>query len=138
MNRRENRDPLRTETCPCADGRIHLGPPLAAARGRERQTARRPMNEETGDGPSGATARPRPGRLKLVVAFAIIYFVWGSTYIAIRFGIETLPPFTMAGTRFLLAGLILYAACRVTGVAAPKAHHWKPAFVLGLLMPVLI
>src|SRR5262245_21175768 len=95
------------------------------------------MNEETSDGPSTPTARPRPGRLILVLAFATIYFVWGSTYVAMKFSIETLPPFSMAGTRFLVAALILYLICRLSGVPAPKAHHWKPAFILGVLMPLM-
>src|SRR5262245_37851832 len=95
------------------------------------------MNEESTDGPCTPTARPRPGRLPLVRGFGIIYFVWGSTSIAMKFGLEPLPPFSMAGTRFLLAGLILYLACRLSGVPAPQAHHWKPALVLGFLMPLM-
>ena len=61
-----------------------------------------------------------PSRLKLIVAFAAIYVVWGSTYLAILFAIETLPPFLMAGVRFLIAGGLLYAWARCT---APRARR---------------
>src|SRR5690242_8670264 len=57
-------------------------------------------------------------RFAVVVAFAMIYVVWGSTYLAIRFAIETLPPFLMAAVRFLTAGTVLYVWARVVGGAA--------------------
>lgn len=83
---------------------------------------------------SSATAHP-PTRLALFAAFAIVYIVWGSTYLAIRFAIETLPPFLMAGGRFLVAGAMLYAWSRVLGGAArPTAMHWRSAAVVGLLL----
>jgi drug/metabolite transporter (DMT)-like permease len=71
----------------------------------------------------------------LFVAFAIVYVVWGSTYLAIRFAIETLPPFLMAGARFLVAGGVLYASSRLLGGAArPTAAHWRSTAVLGVLL----
>ena len=80
------------------------------------------------------TAQP-PTRLALFVAFAIVYVVWGSTYLAIRFAIETLPPFLMAGARFLVAGGVLYAWSRLFGGAArPSAANWRAAAVLGVLL----
>lgn len=83
---------------------------------------------------SSATAHP-PTRLALFAAFAIVYIVWGSTYLAIRFAIETLPPFLMAGGRFLVAGAMLYAWSRVLGGATrPTAMHWRSAAVVGLLL----
>lgn len=75
-----------------------------------------------------------PSRLALVGAFAAIYLVWGSTYLAIRFAIETLPPFVMAGARFLLAGGVLYSWARWRGAAKPTAMHWRSALVLGALL----
>ena len=51
----------------------------------------------------------------IALALAVVYLVWGSTYLAIRFAIETLPPFSMAGLRFLIAGGILYLFARLTG-----------------------
>ncbi len=72
-----------------------------------------------------------PSRLALVGAFAAIYIVWGSTYLAIRIAIETLPPFAMAGIRFIIAGSALYAWARGRGAAAPSKTHWWSALVLG-------
>ncbi|HET8625198.1 MAG TPA: EamA family transporter [Gemmatimonadales bacterium] len=74
---------------------------------------------------------------RVVAAFAVVYVVWGSTYLAIRYAVETLPPFLMAGSRFVLAGLALYAWARVRGVAAPDARAWRAAlFVGGLFVPL--
>ena len=75
------------------------------------------------------------GRTPLIpLAFAAIYLIWGSTYLAIRIGIETLPPFLMAGIRFLLAGLPFYAWLRWRGKPAPTRRHWASATLLGALM----
>ena len=70
-------------------------------------------------------------RLKLGAAFLAIYIIWGSTYLAIRFVVETIPPFFMAGTRWIIAGLILYALTRTRSTLAPTSLHWKHAFVIG-------
>jgi len=55
---------------------------------------------------------PAPKKIWIIAAFAALYVIWGSTYLGIRFAIETVPPFLMAGTRFFLAGLIMYAIAR--------------------------
>jgi drug/metabolite transporter (DMT)-like permease len=73
-------------------------------------------------------------RLKIVVAFAAIYLVWGSTYLAIRLAIETLPPFLMAGVRFVIAGVILYGWTRWRGAPRPGRGHWAAAGIVGGLM----
>jgi drug/metabolite transporter (DMT)-like permease len=70
-------------------------------------------------------------RAAVLGAFAAVYVIWGSTYLAIRYAIETLPPFLMAGTRFLTAGAILYLFMRLRGAKAPMRVHWRSAFVLG-------
>ena len=70
-------------------------------------------------------------RLKLGAAFLAIYIIWGSTYLAIRFVVETIPPFFMAGTRWIIAGLILYALTRTRSALSPTSLHWKHAFVIG-------
>ena len=75
-------------------------------------------------------------RLKLGAAFLAIYIIWGSTYLAIRFVVETIPPFFMAGTRWVIAGLILYALARFGGALAPASLQWKRAFVIGGFMLV--
>jgi drug/metabolite transporter (DMT)-like permease len=69
-----------------------------------------------------------------VLAFAAIYLIWGSTYMAIRVGVRSLPPFLMAGCRFVIAGGILYAIMRARGVRAPTLAQWGRAAVAGLLM----
>ncbi len=70
---------------------------------------------------------------RIVAAFAVVYVVWGSTYLAIRYAVETLPPFVMAGSRFILAGLILYGWARWRRVPRPDAHAWRWAAVTGAL-----
>ena len=72
-----------------------------------------------------------PPRALLIAAFAVIYIVWGSTYLAIRVAIETLPPFLMAGTRFLIAGTIMYAWASSRGAARPTGREWRAAAILG-------
>ncbi|MCL5276092.1 MAG: drug/metabolite exporter YedA [Chloroflexi bacterium] len=73
-------------------------------------------------------------RVRLIGAFAAIYLIWGSTYLAMRFAIETLPPFLMAGVRFLLAGGALYAWMRWRGAPRPAPRQWAAAAVVGALM----
>jgi len=73
-------------------------------------------------------------RLRLVLAFLAVYLIWGSTYLGIRFAIETLPPFLMAGTRFLVAGSVLYLWARRKGAAAPSGVNWITAGVVGTLL----
>ena len=69
-----------------------------------------------------------------MLAFAAVYVLWGSTYLAIRFGVETLPPFLMAGMRHLTAGLLLYLWLRARGEPRPAAIHWRNAVVIGGLL----
>lgn len=71
---------------------------------------------------------------KLIAAFAAVYIIWGSTYLAIRFAIETLPPFLMASARFLVAGGVLYAWARARGGAKPRGVHWQSALIIGGLL----
>lgn len=75
-----------------------------------------------------------PGRLSVAAAFAAIYVIWGSTYLAIKYAVETLPPLMMAGTRFITAGLILYAFVRARGVPSPTLAHWKSTAIIGGLL----
>jgi len=75
-----------------------------------------------------------PSRLSIIAAFGAVYVLWGSTYLAIRFAIETIPPFLMAGTRFLVAGSLLYAWSRLNGAPKPTGIHWRSAAIVGGLM----
>jgi drug/metabolite transporter (DMT)-like permease len=73
-------------------------------------------------------------RWRLITALAAVYVIWGSTYLAIRFAVETLPPFLMAGIRFLLSGGALYAWARLRGSGKPDWLHWRSATVIGTLL----
>ena len=76
-------------------------------------------------------------RWLVLSAFAIVYLVWGSTYLAIRFALETLPPFSMAAARFLVAGGAMYVFARVVGgAAAPTRAEWKTTAIVGVLLLV--
>jgi len=74
---------------------------------------------------------------KTLLAFGIIYFVWGSTFLAIRVGVREVPPFLLAGMRFLAAGAILYAWMRLKGDASPTLREWRSATLLAVLIFVL-
>lgn len=73
-------------------------------------------------------------RTRIVVAFAAIYVIWGSTYLAIAQAITSIPPLLMMGVRSLLAGGILYAWARLDGTEAPEPRAWRPAAVAGALL----
>ena len=70
----------------------------------------------------------------VIAAFAAIYLIWGSTYLAIRFAIETMPPLLMAGVRFLVAGGLLYAWTRLSGTPRPTGTNWRAAALVGGLL----
>ena len=73
-------------------------------------------------------------RTKVWIALVALYIVWGSTYLAIRFAVETIPPFLMAGTRFLISGAILYIWRRSAGDPSPTPRQWRSAIIVGLLL----
>src|SRR5215510_4638847 len=74
---------------------------------------------------------------KTVSAFAIIYLVWGSTYLAVRIGVSEVPPFLFAAIRFLIAGGLLYGWMLASGERSPARSQWVSAFLLGALIFVL-
>ncbi|MGA7623800.1 MAG: EamA family transporter [Candidatus Acidiferrales bacterium] len=82
-------------------------------------------------------ATPRPPSWKILLAFAVIYFVWGSTFLAIRVGVREMPPFLMAGLRFTIAGIIMYAWLRIGGTPTPRLGEWLAATFLGALIFLL-
>ncbi len=73
-------------------------------------------------------------KLKIWIALIALYLVWGSTYLGIKFAIETIPPFLHAGLRFLASGLILVAWQRAAGHEAPTRRQWRDAAIVGLLL----
>jgi drug/metabolite transporter (DMT)-like permease len=82
-------------------------------------------------------AASAPRAWKVLLAFAIIYLVWGSTFLAIRVGVREVPPFLLAGLRFLIAGLILFAWMRAKGTVSPTPREWFSATLLAVLIFVL-
>lgn len=74
---------------------------------------------------------------KVVAAFAAVYLIWGSTYLAARFGLESLPPFLMSGVRYLTAGGLLYFFARLRGASAPTLGQWGRATIIGFLLFVI-
>ena len=84
--------------------------------------------------PTTTAAAARSRRWKIALAFACVYLIWGSTYLAIRYAVATLPPFGMAGIRFVLAGAGLYAWLAARGeTAGVTFRHWKGTAALGAL-----
>jgi drug/metabolite transporter (DMT)-like permease len=78
--------------------------------------------------------RTRATRGQIIAAFTSIYLVWGSTYLAIRYAVETMPPFVMGGTRFLISGALLYVWSRWRGAPRPTSRHWRNATIAGAFL----
>ncbi|MDP9187063.1 MAG: EamA family transporter [Verrucomicrobiota bacterium] len=72
-----------------------------------------------------------PRKIQIVSAFAALYLIWGSTYLGILFAIQSIPPFLMAGARFLLAGLIMFAIARTQGPLRSTWAEWRTALIVG-------
>jgi drug/metabolite transporter (DMT)-like permease len=79
-------------------------------------------------------AASQPRAWKVLLAFGIIYFVWGSTFLAIRVGVREVPPFLLAGMRFLVAGIVLYGWMRIRGTPSPTMREWGAASFLAILI----
>src|SRR6266581_3994816 len=76
----------------------------------------------------------RPPSWQILLAFAIIYFVWGSTFLAIRVGVREVPPFLLAAMRFLIAGLVLYGWTIAQGECSPSGRQWMSVSLLAILI----
>jgi drug/metabolite transporter (DMT)-like permease len=87
---------------------------------------------------SAASQSPRaPRSVLLFAAFAAVYLVWGSTYLAIKYVIATLPPLLMAGGRFLVAGLVMWGISRASAdYERPTGAQWRTSFIVGALLLV--
>jgi len=86
-------------------------------------------------GQAGSISNDKRNLILLVAAFAAVYIIWGSTYLAIKYAIETMPTFLMAGFRFTLAGGILYLWARLSpGYEKPKLVHWRTSLIVGTLL----
>ncbi len=75
--------------------------------------------------------RSHASRAQIIAAFASIYLIWGSTYLAISYAVETIPPFIMGGVRFVISGAMLYLWARYRGALKPARLHWRNAIVAG-------
>jgi drug/metabolite transporter (DMT)-like permease len=73
----------------------------------------------------------------VVTAFAAVYLIWGSTYLGIRFAVQSIPPFLMAGTRHFAAGLLLFTIARLRGAGMPTRIQWRDAAIAGTLLLVI-
>lgn len=89
---------------------------------------------ETGSPVPAVPARLGSHRARILGAFFLIYFVWGSNFLAIRWAVETVPPFLLMGVRSLLAGCCLYTWSRLTSAERPSLRHWRAAVPAGLLL----
>lgn len=77
-----------------------------------------------------------PSPVRIWIAIISVYIVWGSTYLAIRFAVQTMPPFLMAGVRFLISGSVLYLARRIWGDPKPTGQEWRSASIIGIFLLV--
>ncbi len=75
-----------------------------------------------------------PTRAALILAFAAIYLIWGSTYLGIRVAVETMPPFLMAGARFIFAGVLLFTFLKLRGAPWPTAEQWRANAIIGTFL----
>lgn len=85
---------------------------------------------------AGHAGEGSPSRVAEFLAFAVVYIIWGSTYLGIRIGVRSIPPFMMAGGRALIAGILLFVWMRARGAAAPTVRDWGRATLAGTLMLV--
>src|ERR1051325_732435 len=72
-----------------------------------------------------------PRKVQIILAFAALYVIWGSTYLGILFAIQSIPPFLMAGARFFIAGLIMFALARMNGPLRSTWTEWRTALIVG-------
>jgi drug/metabolite transporter (DMT)-like permease len=86
--------------------------------------------------PPKAASKYRAAPWAIWSALSAVYLIWGSTYLAIRYAVETTPPFLMAAARFILSGGFLYVWRRVRGDPAPKTMEWRSATIVGIFLLV--
>src|SRR5882757_9345904 len=79
-------------------------------------------------------SQKNPSKALVVTAFDLLYIIWGSTYLGILIAVKSIPPFLMAGTRFIIAGTILYTWCRLKGEATPDIKSIGHISISGILL----
>lgn len=90
--------------------------------------------QSTSESPKLAAQAPVRVTSLVLTAFAVVYVIWGSTYLAMRVGIESFPPLLLAGSRHLMTGLILYPLLRWKTRERPTLAQWRTAIVTGCLL----
>lgn len=100
-----------------------------------------PASTRAGSAPASAAAEGGAGAavspMHVAIALVTVYVLWGSTYLAMRLAIATIPPFLMAATRHFTAGTLLYAFARLRGAPRPRAAHWRSTAIIGALLLLL-
>ncbi|KRD77175.1 drug/metabolite exporter YedA [Lysobacter sp. Root983] len=86
---------------------------------------------------SPTAARLAPGAIAVALALASVYILWGSTYLAIRFALESYPPFILGALRMFIAGALMYAVLRWRGATPPTRKQWRTLWVLSIWMVLL-
>src|SRR6266581_3560728 len=98
-------------------------------------TTSTPLADSQAAAAHGASPHPFTGSSTLLLAaFAAVYVIWGSTYLAIRIGVESVPPLMLAGLRHFTVGLLLYPVLRWKTGVRPTRAHWQAAIVTGFLL----
>lgn len=92
------------------------------------------MSSPAAQAGADSTSPTAPSATAISAGFATLYLVWGTTYLAVRFALESFPPLTLCALRFTSAGLLLFAWCRVRGVARPCAADWRSGLLIGTLL----
>ncbi|WP_437605936.1 drug/metabolite exporter YedA [Sorangium sp. So ce834] len=103
---------------------------IAVAAGEARRTARAALER------ARAALGAARGSWLVLLSLAALYLIWGSTYLAVSIALETLPPFLLAGVRFVTAGALLYGVLRLRGVPRPTLREWSAAARVGVLLLV--
>lgn len=124
-------------TCERSRSSSNAGALVAAPALEEGAAVHPPSAQPLAEAPSAAPPSPARERARIAGALLAVYVVWGSTYYAMHVALGFLPPFLMAGARFVTAGTILLTTLRLRGAAMPTAKQWTAAGVVGVLLLVL-
>ncbi|MEP7289500.1 MAG: drug/metabolite exporter YedA [Chloroflexota bacterium] len=92
------------------------------------------MNAETAQSPQLIIPKPTQQRTWIILALLTVYIIWGTTYLAIRYALESFPPYLMMGIRFLMAGSALFIFLRARGTKMPTLKQWRSAAIVGGLL----
>jgi drug/metabolite transporter (DMT)-like permease len=86
--------------------------------------------------PNYGTQSDKKSTVTIILAFAAVYIIWGTTYLGIRVAVETMPPFLMSAVRFIISGVVLFLILRLRGAPLPRRVHWRSAVIAGAFLLV--